>query len=345
MNIAGPEKFVTSLGRELEPRLRAAVNAKAKPPGSLGRIEALALHIGLVTGSLKPDLGRAALAVFAGDHGIADEGVTAYPSDVSALIAQMVAGGKAGANIAARAAGAEVFLIDAGLRTPLPPHATLIERRVRAGTRNFLREPAMTAAEFAEAIEAGAGVASALRKQGFGIVALGEIGIGNSSAAAAIAHAVTGLPLETLAGAGAGVPPLGLSHKREVIARACSRASVRGGRDALIQFGGFEMVMLAGAMLGCARERQIVLADGFIATAAACAAVSMEPNLRDYLLFAHLSPEAGHRTLLKWLGAEPLLDLGMRLGEGTGAALAIPLVRMAEGLLNTMADLPGEHPS
>jgi nicotinate-nucleotide--dimethylbenzimidazole phosphoribosyltransferase len=345
MDIAEPAPFVMSLRRELEPALRAAADAKAKPLGSLGRIEALAIHIGLVTQSLQPNLGRAALAVFAGDHGIVAEGVTAYPSEVSALIAQMALHGGAGANIAARAAGAQVFLIDAGLKTPLAPHDALFARSVAQGTRNFLHEPAMTQAQFAQALEAGAGIAASLKEEGFGILALGEIGIGNTSAAAAVSHAVTGLPLERLVGNGAGAPPAGLSHKRDVLARACARAPVSAGRDALIEFGGFEMVMLAGAMLGGARLGQVLLADGFIATAAACAAVSLEPNLRDYLLFAHRSPEAGHTALLEWLGAAPLLDLGMRLGEGTGAALAIPLVRMAEGMLSTMADLPGDHPS
>jgi nicotinate-nucleotide--dimethylbenzimidazole phosphoribosyltransferase len=320
------------------------VDAKAKPLGALGRIEELAVHIGLVTGSLKPNLGRAAIAVFAGDHGIVAEGVTAYPSEVSALIAQMAIAGQAGANIAARAVGAEVFLIDAGLKLPGGLDGC-IQRGVAAGTRDFLHEPAMTEAEFSKALHAGSRVAADLKEKGFGILALGEIGIGNTSAAAAVAHAVTGLPLEKLVGNGAGAPPGGLEHKRAVLASAYARAPVREGRAALTEFGGFEMVMMAGAMLGAARRGQVILIDGFIVTAAAIAAVSMRPALRDYLLFAHRSPEAGHTVLLEWLGARPLLDLGLRLGEGTGAALAIPLVRMAQEMLTTMADLPGEHPS
>ncbi len=345
MDNAEHQPFVTPLDRVLEQRLRAAVDAKAKPLGALGRIEELAVHIGLLTQSMKPSLGRAALAIFAGDHGIVEEGVTAYPSEVSALIAQMVLDGKAGANIAARAAGVEVFLIDAGLRTPLAPHDALIPRSVRPGTRNFLREPAMTPAEFSHALRSGADVAAGLKTRGFGILALGEIGIGNSSAAAAVGSCVTGIPLDRLVGAGAGAPQLGMGHKADVLARALARAPVRGGVDAMVEFGGFEMAMLMGAMFGAARAGQIVIVDGFIATAVACAAVAAEPDIRDYLVFAHLSPEAGHAVLLEWLGARPLLDLRMRLGEGTGAALAIPLVRMAEGLLADMADLPGVHPS
>ena len=337
--------FVTPLERELEPHLLAAINSKAKPQGSLGRIEALAVHIGLITNSLKPDLGKAAILVFAGDHGIVAEGVTAYPSEVSALIAQMVLDGKAGANIAAKGAGAEVFLIDAGLKTPALPHPALIAKSIRCSTRNSLLEPAMTESECRDAIKAGHAVASRLKSQGFGILALGEIGIGNTSAASLVAHSVTGLPLERLVGPGAGAPAGGLSHKREVLSRAHARAPVGGGMEAMREFGGFEMAMMMGAMFGAANLHQIVIVDGFIATAAACAAAEIEPNIRDYLLFAHLSPESGHVALLEWLSAKPLLDLGMRLGEGTGAALAIPLVRMAEGLLTTMADLPGSHPN
>ena len=362
IDLDGP---VPPLNRELEPALRAAVDAKAKPLGALGRIEELAIHIGLIAGSLKPDLGRAAIVVFAGDHGIVAEGVTAYPSEVSLLIAQMVAGGQAGANIAARAVGADAFVIDAGLKTPLAMAAddagaepaglkknpAAVQRLLadlcmrRGGTRNFLREPAMTETKLGGTLGAGVKVAALLKEAGYGVLALGEIGIGNTSAAALVAHAVTGLPLDSLVGNGAGAPPRGLEHKRDVLARAYARAPVRRGREALTEFGGYEMAMMAGAMRGAARLGQVVLVDGFIATAAACAAISMQPALRDYLLFAHRSPEAGHTHLLEWLGARPLLDLGLRLGEGTGAALAIPLVRMAQEMLNTMAVLPGEHPN
>lgn len=337
--------FVTPLERAWETRLRSALDSKAKPQGSLGRIEALAVHVGLVTQSLKPNLGRAALLVFAGDHGIVAEGVTAYPSEVSALIAQMALDGKAGANIAAKGVGAEVFLIDAGLATPLPTHPALIARPIRRSTANSRREPAMSEAGLRDAIQLGHDVAIRLKDEGFGILALGEIGIGNTSAASLVAHCVTGAPLEKIVGPGAGAPKGGLAHKIEVLAKAHARAPVRGGMDAMREFGGFEMAAMMGAMFASAKARQIAIVDGFIATAAACAAAAIAPDIRDYLIFAHLSPEAGHAALLEWLSAKPLLDLGMRLGEGTGAALAVPLVRMAEELLSTMADLPGEHPA
>jgi nicotinate-nucleotide--dimethylbenzimidazole phosphoribosyltransferase len=359
IDLDGP---VPPLNRAIEPALTAAIDAKAKPMGALGRIEELAIHIGLATGSLKPVLGNAAIVIFAGDHGIVAEGVTAYPSEVSAMIAQMALDGCAGANIAARAAGADVIVVDAGLKAPLklPAWAAEVPDNFRGfeghamaqkfllnmcmrqgGARNSLREPALTETKLAKTLRAGVMASAHLKRCGYGIIAFGEIGIGNTSSASLVAHAVTGLPLEKLVGAGAGAPAGGLEHKRDVLARAYARAPVRGGRDALIEFGGYEIAMMAGAMMGAARLGQIILVDGFIATAAGVAAVSIEPNLRDYLLFAHRSPEAGHTHLLEWLGARPLLDLSMRLGEGTGAALAIPPVRMAEGLLNHMADLPG----
>ena len=338
-------KDVPSLDRHLEPELKARIDRKAKPLGALGRVEELAVQLGLITQSLAPAPGKAAVVVFAGDHGIVEEGVAAYPPEVSAAIAQMVLDDVAGANIAAQAVSADVFVVDAGLKTRLTPHPRLIDRAIGEGTRNFAREPAMTSAQVTEALEAGAEIAAELSDRGYRILALGEIGIGNSSSAALVAHAVSGLPLDSLVGQGAGAPAGGMSHKLRVLKAAYERAvPFDGGAGILAEFGGFELAMLAGAMIGAANSRLITIVDGFIATAAACAAISLQPNLRHYLIFAHLSPESGHGYILEWLRGKPLLDLGMRLGEGTGAALAIPVVRMAGGLLRDMADLPGAHP-
>lgn len=325
--------------------LQAALNGKAKPVGSLGRIEDIALQIGLITGSLKPDLGRAALIVFAGDHGLTAEGVTAYPSDVTALVAQMVLDGKAGANIAARSVGADVMLVDAGMKSALPAHPALIERRIGGGTANSLHGPVMSVAQCEAALAAGGEIAADYAARGYGIFALGEIGIGNTSAAALLAHALTGLPLEALTGPGAGTPPGGIEHKLAVLKRVAARAKADNPYAALAEFAGFEMAMLTGAILGAARAGKLVLIDGCIATACATAAFAIEPSVKANCIFAHRSGEPGHGPMLDHLGVRPLLDLGMRLGEGTGAALAIPLVRMAEALLRDMADLPTEHPS
>jgi nicotinate-nucleotide--dimethylbenzimidazole phosphoribosyltransferase len=343
--------------------LQNAIDAKAKPLGALGRIEDLAVQIGLVTGSLKPNSGKAALLVFAGDHGLTEEGISAYPSEVTGLVAEMVLEGTAGANIAARAAGADVFLIDAGLKAPLPPvknqtvtlHAgVLMERRMGAGTANSRREPAMTEAQCEAALKAGMEVAGSLAADGYGIVAMGEIGIGNSSASALVAHAITGLPLAQLTGPGAGAPPAGMAHKLAVLQAAASRAALSQAsppteadlaKRAVMEFAGFEMAMLTGAIIGAANCAKIAVVDGFIATACAAAAFAMTPKTRQHCIFAHRSAEPGHAALLATLKVDPLFDLGLRLGEGTGAALAVPFIRMAEALLRDMADLPGAHPA
>lgn len=330
---------VAALDLTNAPKIRAALDAKAKPAGALGRLEVLALQIALIRGTDTPKLGEARLIVFAGDHGLTAEGVTAYPSIVSGLIAQLILDGRAGANIMAAQSGTTVLVVDAGLLRPLPPHPLLIEHRIAAGTRNSRREAAMTAAQYDRALAAGIAIAGAEIDRGADILALGEVGIGNTSAAALVAHAVTGIALATLVGPGAGAPPGGIAHKRAVLEAAYGRQPVRHPAAALAEFAGFEMVMLAGAMIGAAVHNRMVLVDGFIATAVATAAVALAPNLRERLIFAHASTEPGHKALLGHLGATPLLDLGMALGEGTGAALAIPLVRAAAAILTGMDDL------
>lgn len=334
----------------LEARLRARIRGKAKPVGSLGRIEELALQIGMVSGTLQPNLGRAKILVFAGDHGLTAEGVTAYPSAVTREIAKMVLAGNAGINVLARASGIDVALVDAGMLEPLPAHDLLIDRRVANGTKNSRLEPAMSPDECSQALEAGRAIAAELADDNVGIVGYGEIGIGNTSAAALVAHALTGIDLAALVGPGAGAPSLGLAHKRKVLEAVLARANLdtkdsrQRAREGLRQFGGFEIAMMTGAMTGAAAAGRIVVVDGFISTVAALAAIALNPETRDCCVFAHCSAEPGHKALLDHLGVRPLLELDMRLGEGTGAALAIPLVRAAELMLRDMADLPGEHP-
>lgn len=335
--------------RALRAALEARVNGKAKPIGALGRLEQLAVQVGLVTGSLSPDLGKAAVVVFAGDHGLTAEGVTAYPSVVTREIAKLIVAGTAGINICARGAGADVIVVDAGLLEPLDPHPLLIARRIAAGTANARHSPAMSIAERDAALSAGRTIVADVAQSGARLLAFGEVGIGNTSAAALLGHALTGIPLNTLVGNGAGVPARGLDHKRQVLAETYARASITAtdpaarAMIALQEFAGFEMVMMAGAFAAAAEKGCIAVVDGFIATAVASAAIALDPAVREHCVFAHCSAEAGHRALLLALDAEPLLDLGLRLGEGTGAALAIPIVRAAESMLRDMADLPGER--
>ena len=341
---------VTTRREALRHELEALIRGKAKPIGAMGRIEHLAVQIGLATGQLKPDLGKAGAIVFAGDHGITAEGVTAYPSEVTREVAKLILTGGAGISLCARAAGIDVTLVDCGLLAPLEAHDRLIGRRMGAGTRNARREAAMSEGEFSEAFRQGHALAEAAVMSGTGLFAFGEIGIGNTSAAALVGHTVTGLPLDMLVGPGAGVPPLGLGHKRQVLAAAVERAAIAGedcshrAFAALRQFAGFEMVMMAGAMTAAATFGRIAIVDGFIASAVASAVLAIRPGARDNLVFSHTSAEPGHKALLDHLNVRPLLDLGLRLGEGTGAVLALPIVRTAELMLRDMADLPGEHP-
>jgi len=335
----------------LEDELRACIRGKAKPVGSLGRLEDVALQIGLIAGTSKPNLGLSKILVFAGDHGITAEGVTAYPSVVTREIAKFVLAGSAGVNVLARASGISVALVDAGMLEALPPHDLLFDRRVGNGTRNSRIEPAVTEKECAAALEAGRAVDAHLGDSGVGIVGYGEIGIGNTSAAALVAHVLTEIPLASLVGPGAGAPALGIDHKRQVLEAALSRAAIEAtepsarAREALRQFGGFEIAMMAGAMTAAADARRIIVVDGFISTVAAITAIALNPETRGCCIFAHCSAEPGHKALLNHLDARPLLELEMRLGEGTGAALAIPIIRAAELMLREMADLPGEHPA
>jgi nicotinate-nucleotide--dimethylbenzimidazole phosphoribosyltransferase len=335
----------------LRQQLQVRVRGKAKPVGSLGRLEALAVQIGMVTGSLVPDLGTARVVVFAGDHGLTAEGVTAYPSDVTREIAKMILAGSAGISVCARGACVEVTLVDAGLLRPLAPHSQLLNRSIGNGTKNSRREPAMSIDQCNKAYLEGRAIVTDMVRSGVGLFAFGEIGIGNTSAAALLGHTITGIDLETLVGAGAGVPALGIDYKRQVLAETLACAPIKetdaNARtfEAMRQFAGFEMVMMAGAMSAAAALDRIIVVDGFIATTVVATAAVLDPNLLENCVFSHRSAEPGHRALLEYLGVEPLFDFGLRLGEGTGAALAVPFVRAAEGLLRDMADLPGEHPA
>jgi nicotinate-nucleotide--dimethylbenzimidazole phosphoribosyltransferase len=343
--------FDRNAGRDaLRAALVARILGKAKPAGALGRLETLAVQIGLVTGSLTPDLGPAKIVVFAGDHGLTAEGVSAYPSVVTREIAKLILAGGAGINVCAGVTATGILLVDAGLLSPLDDHPNLLQRRMANGTANSRHAPAMSRNDFESAMAAGGDIARGLAQSGTKLLAFGEVGIGNTSAAALVAHAITGISLETLVGAGAGIPPLGLDHKRQVLSDTFARAALGGGNnpsrtaEALRQFAGFEMVMMAGAILEAAGQGCLVVIDGFIATAVAAAAIAIDDGVTGHCIFAHCSAEAGHRALLAHVGATPLLDLGLRLGEGTGAALALPIVRAAEAMLRDMADLPGEHP-
>lgn len=322
-------------GIDFETALRAAIDGKTKPPGSLGRLEALAARIARLQGSLAPRMERCRLTIFAADHGIAAEGVSAFPQAVTRQMLQNFLAGGAAANVLARAVGAEVAVVDAGVAGALVDHPDLVSRRIGPGTANAAAGPAMTAAEAAEALAAGRAIGAESPGEA---AAFGDMGIANTASATLVLAKLTGLPPAGIAGRGTGLDDAGLARKRAVLARAAARTPARlDPETALAEYGGFEIAMMTGAMLGAAGARKLVLVDGFIATAAAAAATALAPASEAALVFAHRSAEAGHAPVLARLGAEPLLDLDMRLGEGTGALLAWPIVGAAAAMLREMA--------
>jgi nicotinate-nucleotide--dimethylbenzimidazole phosphoribosyltransferase len=312
---------------------RAALDGKTKPRGSLGRLEDLACRIAGIRGEARPGRLDPAVVVCAADHGIAREGVSAYPQEVTGQMLRTFASGGAAVCVLARQAGARLIVADLGVLEPVG-HPAILDRRVRAGTANAVLGPAMTREEAERAVAVGVELAGDLARDGVGIVALGEMGIGNTTAASALTAALLGADPDTVCGPGTGLDDAGVARKRAVVRRAL--AANEGG-EPLASLGGLEIAALAGLVLGCAASRTPVLVDGFITAAAALAAVRLEPGCRDVLIAAHRSPEPGHTVILDALGLEPLLDLGMRLGEGSGAALALPLVAAAVSILTEMA--------
>lgn len=318
-----------------EAALAAAIDGKTKPPGALGRIEELAAQLARLQRSLTPRAETCRLTIFAADHGIAAEGVSAYPQAVTREMVRNFLAGGAAANVFARAAGVEIVIVDAGVAGAPVEHPALVSARIGPGTANSTLGPSMTADALARALEHGGRLGAAGAADA---VAFGEMGIANTSAAALVAAKLLGLPVGALAGRGTGLDDAGLARKRAVLDRAAARTAGRlDPETALAEYGGFEIAMMAGAMLAAAGAGRLILVDGFIATAAAAAALGMAPEIRGALVFCHLSAEAGHGRLLAELGAEPLLSLGLRLGEGTGALLAWPLVRAAAAMLGEMA--------
>jgi nicotinate-nucleotide--dimethylbenzimidazole phosphoribosyltransferase len=317
---------------------QALLDAKTKPRGSLGRLETLACQIAATRGAADPGRLRSAVLVAAADHGVAAEGVSAYPQEVTRqMVATYLAGGAA-INELARRVGAELVVVDAGLVEPVRD-PRLRSLRIGAGTANLLHRQAMTREEALRSLAGGIRLADGLAAQGVGLLALGEMGIANTTAASALVAALLELDAEAVCGRGTGLDDAGLERKRNVVRRALELHAPAAGDalGALAAVGGFEIGVLAGAAIGAAGRRVPVVLDGFITGAAALVAARLAPALADHLIAGHRSPEPGHEHVLRAIGLEPLLDLGLRLGEGTGAALSLPIVQAALALLSEMA--------
>ena len=326
------------------PALQEKIDNLTKPKGSLGRLEELALQIGLIQQTLSPALRHPQNIVFAADHGIVEEGVSIAPKEVTW---QQVCHfthpqGTGGVNFLCRQHGFTLKVVDAGVDFDLPRDRGIIDLKVARGTRNFLHGPAMNEAEMEQCLAGGASVVRQCFEEGSNVLSFGEMGIGNTSPSSVWMSYFTGIPLAECVGAGSGLDSAGIRHKLDVLTRAMDNYRGDGSpRDLIRWFGGFEMVMAVGAMLQAAALRMVILVDGFIMTNCILAASKLYPEVLDYAVFGHCGDESGHRKVLDALGAKPLLSLGLRLGEGTGAICAYPIVDSAVRMINQMDTFSG----
>ncbi|HLW72111.1 MAG TPA: nicotinate-nucleotide--dimethylbenzimidazole phosphoribosyltransferase [Candidatus Binataceae bacterium] len=320
---------------------RARLDSLTKPPGSLGRLEEIVARYAACRGDGSARMGRGAILVFVADHGVAEAGVSAYPQAVTVEMLRNIGAGGAAISVLARRFGYDLRVTDVGVATDtsLTPFAGVTYARVGTGTKNFLSGPAMTQAQARRALEVGIESARSTAAARATLIGIGEMGIANSTSAAALLALTTGLAPAQLVGRGTGVDDTGLQRKVAAVEAAIARhrAAAGNGIDLLAAVGGFELAAMAGACLGAAAARAPIVVDGFIATAAAAVAIKIAPQARDYMFFSHRSAEGGHALALRSLAAAPMLDLGMRLGEGTGAALAMNLVESALALFHQMA--------
>ena len=335
-----PDFSIAAPDAAIVPALQRKIDHKTKPLGALGQLEQVALRLGRMQQTLTPTLTQPHILVFAGDHGAAKVGVSAFPQDVTWQMVENFLAGGAAINVFARHNGLSIQVIDCGVAHDFGVRDGLVDAKQGPGTANYVVEPAMSAEACAAALARGRALAHELADAGCNVVGFGEMGIGNTASASLITHALTGTPLVDCIGRGTGLDDAGLTRKRELLTQAVARAALPVNAPAervLAEFGGFEIVTMAGAMLGAAERGMTLLVDGFIVTSALLAASRLAPEVVDYCIFCHRSAEPGHLAQLDALGADPLLDLGLRLGEGTGAALAWPLVKAAAGFLNEMA--------
>lgn len=331
-NIAQPNQA-------LKDALVHKINQKTKPLGALGLLESIALQIGLIQNTLSPKLSNPTLMVFAGDHGVVEAGVSPYPQAVTAQMVLNFLRGGAAINVFARQHNMRLRVVDAGVNHVFDEHPDLIHAKVDFGTGNFLVEPAMTLQQCTQAMTAGAALVESEINAGSNVLGFGEMGIGNTSSASCLMSVLCNIPIEQCVGRGTGFDDAGLAKKTEILKQALAAHQLNNvdAMQVLATFGGFEIAMMVGAMLAAAKNKAVLLIDGFIATSGLLVASRLQPNILQYCVFAHCSGEAGHRQLLAHLQAKPLLDAGLRLGEGTGAVLAYPLVQAAVNFLNEMA--------
>lgn len=318
---------------------RERLDNLTKPPGSLGKLEELAWRLASMQGRVKPTIGKKRVYTLAGDHGVTAEGVSPYPKEVTPQMVLNFLNGGAAISVLTRHAGAEIRVVDIGVDFDFGAAPGLVQKKVKRGTDNFAVGPAMTREEAVRAIGVGVALAEEAAQDGVTLLGVGEMGIGNTTPSAALLSVFTGLPPSEAVGRGTGIDDQGLKRKATVVAKGIevNRPDPADPIGVLSKVGGLELAGMAGLYLGAAAKRIPVLADGFISCAAALAAVKMNPTVGDYLILSHLSEEHGHRKLVEALGQKPIMDLTMRLGEGSGAALAMFLVEAASKIISEMA--------
>ncbi|GED31600.1 nicotinate-nucleotide--dimethylbenzimidazole phosphoribosyltransferase [Brevibacillus centrosporus] len=329
---------IEPINEEAAAQARQHIDQLTKPLGSLGRLETLAVQLAAMTGMAFPAVTPPGVIVFAADHGVATEGVSAYPQEVTAQMLLNLTRGGAGINVFARQIGALQKFVDVGVAVEVDAPG-ITKKRIKAASGNILREAAMTREEAESAIQIGMDTALEIVEEGAKVLIVGEVGIGNTTASSAILSALTGADPDEIVGRGTGLTDEGWQRKKAVVRKALAlhRPDVDDPIDVLAKVGGMEIGAMAGAILGAASRRVPILLDGFIATVAALLAVRLQPEAADYLIGGHRSQEPGHAFVLKTLGKEPLLDLNLRLGEGSGAALAFPIVEAAARMVSEMA--------
>jgi nicotinate-nucleotide--dimethylbenzimidazole phosphoribosyltransferase len=332
-------ELIKPLDKAAMDEVRARQDTLTKPAGSLGRLEEISIQIAGIQRKARPSIEKKAMITMAGDHGVVAEKVGNWPQEVTAQMVDNFLRGGAGINVLARQTGARIVFVDMGVASDLKPHPQLIVKKVGHGTANICRGPAMTITQAEQALEAGIEIVNTEVKKGLDIVGTGDMGIGNTTASSAIFAALTGLPAEKVTGRGTGLSDEQLTHKTECVQRALefNKPDKSKPVEVLAKVGGFEIGGLAGVMLGAAAQRIPIVIDGFISGAAALIATALAPQIKDYLIAGHVSAEAGHTVMLKYMGLKPLLSLDMRLGEGTGAALAMFIAEAAVRTLNEMS--------
>ena len=334
-----PLDFVISPRSEtLGSLLQTKIDQKTKPLGALGQLESLALQIGLCQNTLTPSLNKPCIIIFAGDHGIVESGVSAYPQTVTAQMVATFLSGGAAISVFARQHQLELLIVDAGVNADLASHPRLIDAKIAKGTLNFLTHPAMTTEDCTKALKAGAEQVLQQYNDGCNCIGFGEMGIGNTSSAALLMHCLTALPLAQCVGRGTGLNDDQLQNKLSVLQQALNQhKEITEPLDILATFGGFEIAMMVGAYLKAAECSMLIMVDGFIASTALLVACKLHPQVLDYCVFSHVSNEQGHQALLDQFNAKALLNMDLRLGEGSGIAMAYPLLQSAVVFLNEMA--------